>query len=389
MVKRSFKMGGTGKVVVVVPESDSDAGTMPAIVESPVTGEEGGQGSDVGEVDTGALADVTLPGAKVDHADLPEGWRFAGGETDQNEVADNGQGGSVMLDGMGAIIDVLACEPDVINVLQALRADDDGMPVNDAEVVPMLRIAAPITNDAQLDVVLAQMAESIADVPPMILVGDADVADVAIDVVASEPELSPFAALVAAFVPTLAQPETEGLDYVVCGSRVELSVARFMAQQMADKLGSVMKVAYVGPGFGQGGDMFFPGQGGKRASGGSGSVRTAKPAASGGATAEAGNVVRLTPGLTVAGDWLTYDARVVCTHPGNASNIKTWQKIRDAAARLDLDTLRAFDFAGARDDTSGNTYTKNNGRFLRAHIAKCEAAQAALDAEFGFACAAD
>lgn len=86
-------------------------------------------------------------------------------------------------------------------------------------------------------------------------------------------------------------------------------------------------------------------------------------------------------------DWLTYDAREVCKG-GNVSNIKVWQSITDAAEKLDLDALRSFSFAGSADDTTGNTYTKNNGRYLRAQIARVEgvisAREAALAAEFGY-----
>jgi hypothetical protein len=67
-------------------------------------------------------------------------------------------------------------EPDVIWSASALRADDDGM----GAMMPV----GVITSDAQLDAELADMAASVADVPPMILVGDAEVVEAPVVMVA-------------------------------------------------------------------------------------------------------------------------------------------------------------------------------------------------------------
>lgn len=359
MAKHSFKMGGSGKTVVVVPMVDSDVGEASTVTIDAVAGEvvsdERLIGGEVVRDPIGLLEG--LPSTSV-----PQGWDFAGGETDQ--VADMGTGGTVILSDVGTVVASLACEPDVVNVLQALRADDDGMGIMEAVE------SSVITSDRQLDAVLADMAASVAGVAPMILVDDVDVTDAAIEVVASEPVVSPFAALVAAHKPVVA-------DCVVSVALPAMLTidARAMALRIADLTG--VAVTVTGP---NGAESIVPRSRGAKAA--------RVPVASDGG--ERSTVVRLTPGLTVAGDWLTYDARLVCKlDGGNASNIKTWERIRDAGARFDLDSLRAMDFAGARDDTSGNTYTKNNGRFLRAMIGKVEAAQAAMDAEFGIKLAAD
>lgn len=333
MAKHSFKMPGNGKSVMVVPTVDSDVGEAPTVTIDAVASEVVG--------------------------DVPQGWDFAGGETDQ--VADTGAGGTVILSDVGTVVATLTYEPDVMNTLQALRADDDGMGMMEA-----------VTSDAPVARVSADVAEMFgmgSMVDAGLVVIDVDVTDAAIEVVASEPVVSPFAALVAAHKPVVA-------DCVVSVALPAMLTvdARAMALRIADLTG--VAVTVTGP---NGAESIAPRSRGAKA------VRVTTVASDG----ERSTVVRLTPGLTVAGDWLTYDARVVCTHPGNASNIKRWEQIREAGARFDLDTLRAMDFAGARDDTSGNTYTKNNGRYLRAMIGKVEAAQAAMDAEFGIKLAAD
>lgn len=354
MAKHSFKMGSSGKTVVVVPTVDSDVGEAPTVTIDAVASEVVG--------------------------DVPQGWDFAGGETDQ--VADAGAGGTVILSDVGTVVATLACEPDVVNVLQALRADDDGMGMMEAiEVAPVDHMAFPVDVGARPDGLFGIWAKSgdapVTDLDRAVQAADslpvamlaADVTDAAIEVVATAPVVSPFAALVAAHKPVVA-------DCVVSVALPAMLTvdARAMALRIADLTG--VAVTVTGP---NGAESIAPRSRGAKA------VRVTTVASDG----ERSTVVRLTPGLTVAGDWLTYDARVVCTHPGNASNIKRWEQIREAGARFDLDTLRAMDFAGARDDTSGNTYTKNNGRYLRAMIGKVEAAQAAMDAEFGIKLAAD
>jgi hypothetical protein len=127
-------------------------------------------------------------------------------------------------------------------------------------------------------------------------------------------------------------------------------------------------------------DVIIPGLGkGLRGNGG-GTVRAER--------AERAPVAPVAPEVKQERDWLTYDARDVCKG-GNASNIKVWEAIREAAVKLDLDALRAFSFRGSDpDDGTGNTYTRNNGRYLQAQIARVERViterDAALDAEFGF-----
>lgn len=92
-------------------------------------------------------------------------------------------------------------------------------------------------------------------------------------------------------------------------------------------------------------------------------------------------------------DWATYSDSEI--PESNASCRKTWKAIAEAADALDLDALAGFTFAGSQSDGTGNTYTKNNGRYLRARMVQVAAAlaaiavkraadQAALDAEFGF-----
>lgn len=356
MVKRGFKMGGNGKSVMTVPEYDAsevvEAGTMPAVTvgEAPTVTLEAGsigvdeQGRQWGIVggDVSVSADAIVPGAPV--SDLidaalidvvgaevvyPAGWRVV-----ETSVADNGPefAGSAVLNADGAVVDVLAFEPDVVNVLQALRADDDGM-----------------------GAMLAVAGEPV-------------------------PDVSPVAALIAAFKPIEAQPVTGSDDYVICTMRMDLETARYMAQVFADKLGSPMKVALSVDGFGRGADSFFPGMGKRSA-----------------AALRMPRVAKVTEGKVAAEpkaerDWLAFDGVAQWGDnpaPYAKGYIKVWQKVTAMGVVGDLDGLLAEDFAGSHDDGRGNSGQQMNGKVLRAWIAKVRAdlaeREAALDNWFSVA----
>lgn len=311
----------------------------------------------VGEV--GAAPTITDEGMVIDVVGdevvaVPQGWDFAGGETD--EVADTGQGGSVILSGDGEVVATLACEPDVIRSLAALVADDDGMGQMQATDV-MLPVAHVSGDVAELfgmgDLVTAGL---------VVIDGDASVTDAALEVVASEPSPSPFAALVADFKPVMVADSVVRVDLpaMVAGE------ARLMAQRIADLTGATVTV--TGP---DGDEAIAP-----RSRGGS---RVA--AASGGATAKAPRAPK------AERDWLAFDGEAQwggSDTPWARGYVKVWRAIRDAANKLDMDSLLAFDFAGAHDDGTGNSFSKSNGGYLRAQIAKVRASRMAIDTEFGF-----
>jgi hypothetical protein len=172
----------------------------------------------------------------------------------------------------------------------------------------------------------------------------------------------------AAIEPATVVPEVADIVIRLPGLLTE-SAARDMAAFYAAKLGQPLELVRAGVTIA----MVMPGRAGARA------AATPRPATrTEGSNANLDRALAHLNGTTTpqpaqpARDWSTYDAREVC-FGGNASNIKVWQQIKTAAEALDIDQLRAFNFAGARDDLSGNTYTKNNGRYLRAMIGKVEA----------------
>ena len=166
------------------------------------------------------------------------------------------------------------------------------------------------------------------------------------------PEVAPVAVAVAA-----------SLDYVVrLPGRFDETSAREMATWLAGRLGQPVEVAttHVGDIGGAVVAKVFPGS-----ARGSAVARTPSVARGDGGLGKAIAEMATRMGKPER-DWSTYsDADIP---ESNASCRKTWVAIRDAADALDLDALLAFDFAGAHDTESGNTYTKNNGRYLRARI---------------------
>lgn len=222
-------------------------------------------------------------------------------------------------------------EPDMISVLPALQADDDGM----GEMLPVEGAARETVAH-----VLADVADAFG------LGGQVE---------------APVVADVALRLPVMLMTE-EG--------------ARQLAEIFASKVGMPIELLRDGAVIG----TVLPGRAGARAA--------ATPCAA--KTDGGGNLARAMAHLggtvtKVERDWSTYDAREVC-FGGNASNIKVWKAIADAAEAGDIDALRGFNFAGAHDDTTGNTYTKNNGRYLRAMIAKVESTLADRAATAAFEC---
>lgn len=329
MAKHGFRMGGSGKTVVVVPEWSVDADTVSAIT----VGEAPTIESDAGDV-------------------APTGWVMIEGGVEGTSLADIGTGGTLIVDGVGAVEVVLASEPDVIWTAPLLCAEDDGMGVMQAtEVVTGL-------TDAALDAFVSDCHGT-----AQAMMGDVDVTATVLDFVASEPVVSPFAALIASYKPIAAD----------CVVRVDLpamlaSDARAMAQRVADMTGVAINV--IGP---NGVESVAP-----RRGGGGGGKRVA-------------SVVKLidatAPTVKAERDWIAFDG--VAQWGDNPASyakgyVKLWQAITAAGKRLDLDRLQAYDFAGSREDGTGNSGGKMNGNVLRAWIAKVRSDRAALDAEFGF-----
>lgn len=418
MANRSFKIGGRGKSVVTVSDVGSDAGTMPAVdvvaeFANSLTSEQAIRLYDAadplshldrteidgmtdsalldalqqGDLVTMGVEDASVPGADLGHA-VPEGWTFV-----DTSVADNGAGGSVILDGVGDVVSTLACEPDVTNVLAALRADDDGMGC----MLPILNAESIVVSD-----VLPSLAEPV--------VSDSDALDALVDVVmgdigeavALDAEFGGESAAAGEF--GLGVALSHGMDcyglegeaaratgYSESGLRIDdgavhapirvaldisaLDLARFVG-------GATVELTFGGVVIG----TMLP------ANGGGGGKRGKAPRA----VKVAGNGVATPAAPKAARDWLAFDARAVwgdSDKPWSKGYVKVWTAIRDAADRLDIDSLRAFDFAGARDDASGNSFSKSNGSYLRAQIARVAGLiaerDAALDAEFGFKLAAD
>lgn len=431
MATRSFKIGGRGKSVVTVSDVGSDAGTMPAVdvmaeFANSLTSEQairlydaadplshldrteiegmtdGGllDALEQGDLVTMGVEDASVPGADLGDADFGSLVPYALlSDTDAAkrdallEVANNGAGGSVILDGVGDVVSSLACEPDMVNVLAALRADDDGMGC----MMPIMNAESIVVSD-----VLPSLAEPV--------VSDSEAFDALVDIVALDAEFEGESALIDAPAADLGEyglgmALSHGMDcyglegeaaratgYSESGLRIDdaavhhapirvaldisaLDLARFVGGATVELTFGGVVIGTMLPANGDGG--------GKRGK----ASRAGKVASNGVATPSASKAAR---------DWLAFDARAVwgdSDKPWSKGYVKVWTAIRDAAERLDIDSLRAFDFAGARDDASGNSFSKSNGSYLRAQIARVAGLiaerDAALDAEFGFKLAAD